>query len=327
MKTDQIFLESVDQIIELISDKHVCFITGINSYFSILHNTEAAKLTSIQHHRFVAESVVMSKSVSDLTNLVEFARPKIDMLIAIGGGSVIDTCKLVSLNTNIDMIAIPTTIGTGAESTQFAVVYDGVNKSSVESVNMLPKYVYLNGSFADSTTYAIRRSSMFDALVQLVESTWSKSFDSQLDTISVNAIMQYGFDYIYGNNMHSTDLIIAANRSGQCINKYKTNVVHALSYALAYELKISHGEALMLTFPYFNRIANRRGYDSIDPYELNAFLSDCGYSKYRLTMPFAEFNEKILKHVNIERLNNCGFISLTSPISSDLYEYLISDRI
>ena len=112
---------------------------------------------------------------------------KADMIISIGGGSVIDMGKLINIlsqNTNssdlirkdlslnkskLKMIAIPTTSGTGSESTSFAVIYINNKKYSVSHKSMMPDYAFIDSNLSSSMNKKLRASSAFDAFSQSID--------------------------------------------------------------------------------------------------------------------------------------------------------------
>ena len=112
------------------------------------------------------------------------------MIIAIGGGSVIDMGKLINIldaqsNKNVSqliknsalvqskglpLIAIPTTFGTGSEATHFAVVYINKVKYSLAHSYILPDYAIVEPALSYKLPSKIAATSAMDALSQAVES-------------------------------------------------------------------------------------------------------------------------------------------------------------
>ena len=127
-----------------------------------------------------------------LEGLKLFKENKCDVIISIGGGSCIDVAKVIKLSLNADTnsdtptfkqdykytdvkhICIPTTSGTGSESTRHAVLYlDGV-KQSISSPAIVPEYVILCPKFIVTVPDYQKRATMMDALCQCIESLWSR---------------------------------------------------------------------------------------------------------------------------------------------------------
>ena len=184
---------------------------------------------------------------------LERAEP--DLMMAVGGGSAMDMAKLIRhySGRDVKLVALPTTAGTGAESTQFAVCYiDGVKHSISDAailpdlVILYPPFTYGNGSYLTSCTG-------FDALAQAIEAYWNIYATEESDEFALKAI-----GLIYGllpkSNLTESDradLLLGANFAGRAINITRTTVPHALSYTLTSKYGYPHGHAVALTFPFF----------------------------------------------------------------------------
>jgi len=110
---------------------------------------------------------------------------QVDAFIAVGGGTVIDTTKLLrtgipplsNSSSSLQLapyLAVPTTAGTGAEATRFAVYYDHGVKKSADDELYLPTDVVLIPEFTATQSPYQRASTEFDAYAQAVESLWAK---------------------------------------------------------------------------------------------------------------------------------------------------------
>ena len=196
-----------------------------------------------------------------------------DIMVAIGGGSVIDMAKLIAtalltvqddigdiLNLNtvtreIPLIAIPTTAGSGSEATQFAVLYiDGI-KFSVDASTLLPDHAILDARLTLSTSSYQRAVSGIDALCQSIESLWAVNSTDQSRHHAQRAIGLI-LDNL-GQSINATKLpvqqqmLLAAHLAGQAINITRTTAPHALSYILTSAFGVSHGQAVALWLPAF----------------------------------------------------------------------------
>ena len=112
---------------------------------------------------------------------------------AVGGGSVIDTAKMIKIfsankgnpesyirgekeieKSGPPMVAVPTTSGTGSESTHFAVVYIGKTKYSLaHKEHVLPEYAIVDPKFTYCLPKRITAETGIDALGQAIESYWA----------------------------------------------------------------------------------------------------------------------------------------------------------
>lgn len=192
-----------------------------------------------------------------------------DTIVAVGGGSAIDVAKCVRQfsvlgssqdylrqeyrDSRIPMIAIPTTAGTGSESTHFAVVYKNGRKYSVAHGSMLPDYVILDADLLRTLPLYQKKCTLLDALCQAIESWWSvKSTEESIEYSkqAIELILQWQEDYIQRNSREAAEKILqAANYSGRAINITQTTAPHAMSYKLTSLYRLPHGHAVALCLP------------------------------------------------------------------------------
>lgn len=165
-----------------------------------------------------------------------------DLVIGIGGGSVIDTAKIISKDKRC--LAIPTT-ASGASMTPYATVWLKKRKLSVPTKKPILRIAH---NISRNLPLNVQRSTMFDALSHAVESFWSKNSTLKSRAYSKKAITMI-MGYINNNNVDT--LINAGNLAGQAIAITKTNIIHAASYPLTIEYGIDHGTACGMLLPYF----------------------------------------------------------------------------
>jgi alcohol dehydrogenase class IV len=183
-----------------------------------------------------------------------------DMIVAIGGGSSIDVAKAIKLfayrktGDKIPLVAIPTTAGTGSESTHFVVYYAGKNKiSSGEREITLPDYFICDPLLIKSLPKKIKASSAIDALSQAIESYWSVNSNRTSVEYSRKAIKQL-ISNIEGAVLSNDEtankrIMLGANLSGKAIDITETTASHALSYPLTSYFGIPHGHAVGIILP------------------------------------------------------------------------------
>ena len=188
-------------------------------------------------------------------SLLQRATP--DIVVAVGGGSVMDMAKLIRYyaHRDIRLLAIPTTAGTGAESTQFAVCYiDGV-KHSISDASILPNSVILYPPFTYNNSRYLTSCTGFDALAQAIEAYWNINATVESDDYALEAIGMI-YPLLVKEQLTPSDraaLLRGANAAGRAINMTRTTVPHALSYTLTSKYGYPHGHAVALTFPFFLR--------------------------------------------------------------------------
>lgn len=182
------------------------------------------------------------------------------MIVAIGGGSVIDMAKLLRYFSDADrsiLAAVPTTAGTGAESTPFAVCYEEGRKTSVESPFMLPDLAILDPAFTFGNDLYLTACTAFDAMAQAIESYWNRNSTDFSDDLALRALRLVfePLKRIMNGSSVSPEadrgcLMLGASLAGRAIAVTRTTLPHALSYVLTSKYHYPHGHAVALTFPY-----------------------------------------------------------------------------
>jgi len=192
-----------------------------------------------------------------------FEKENCDFIISIGGGSAIDVAKCINILSDNGLmlldkprckhLAIPTTAGTGSESTQFAVIYKRGEKYSIDCSGILPEYVILDPTFLTSLPIYHKKSTLLDALCQAIESIWAKgaTYESKAYAKKAIPLILNNVDaYLDGDMDSARHILTAANLAGQAINISRTTAAHAMSYKLSSLFGIPHGHAVSLCLPY-----------------------------------------------------------------------------
>ena len=248
----------------------------------------------------------------DIINDIKKLKP--DLILAIGGGAVIDYAKisnvidvkpnLADLITNYSypfkkkytkLAVIPTTAGSGAEVTSNAVIYvDGI-KYSFESELLIPDNFFLIPEFLISAPNNIKASAGFDAIAQALESLVSKKsneksleYASESLKISVNSYISFLENPTIKN---AAQMSIASNLAGKAINISKTTAPHAVSYPFTSLFNISHGHAVGLFFESFFQF----NHDNLNRAETLFNLQDRFHLIFKLfdVKNINDFNSKI----------------------------------
>lgn len=228
-----------------------------------------------------------------------------DLVIAIGGGHVMDMAKSVNfLAGKKPLVAVPTTAGTGSESTQFAVVYKGGRKTSLEGPDMLPTFAIVDPRLAMSVPRETALPSALDALCQAIESFWSNKA-----TDESRAYARQALALIWGHIIPALEkrdpaaisaLCIGAHYAGKAINISRTTACHAFSYGLTYRFGVPHGVAVAVSLPSMYRYNSAEDATAQIFTELNALL---GFSDSKKT---AKALQEILSRFGITALSRFG---------------------
>ncbi len=261
-----------------------------------------------------------------------------DGLIAVGGGSAIDTAKCIRRQIGgtvegtaaVPFAAMPTTAGTGSESTRFAVIYENGEKRSLSGDELLPDLALLIPELLASLPIYQRKCTLLDALCQATESYWSRSSTEESRELSrqaIELILPNIATYVSGEVSADEVILKASNLAGQAISVTTTTAPHAMSYKLTSKYGIPHGLAVALTLPGVLRAMVSGSGECTDPRgrafleaRLNELAELYGYSEpmkwaegfsallsqLSLKAPeiTAEAAEELALSVNAERLKN-----------------------
>lgn len=197
------------------------------------------------------------------------------MIIGIGGGSSIDTAKIVSLLLTNDVnlrelvkgkaqitrrgvatLMLPTTAGTGAEATPNAIVLvpEEELKVGIVSEKMVPDCVILDPTLTVNLPKHITANTGMDALCHAIECYISKKANPLSDTFALKAITLISRSirtaYNDGHNLQAReDMLLGAMFGGISIATSSTTAVHALSYPLGGKYHIPHGLSNAILLP------------------------------------------------------------------------------
>ncbi|MFZ7119823.1 MAG: iron-containing alcohol dehydrogenase [Eubacteriaceae bacterium] len=207
---------------------------------------------------------------------IEFARNNNGaFVVGLGGGSSIDTAKVVAQLLRIDgktydhlknrtflkkgapIIAIPTTSGTGSEMTQIAVISyaDSKEKSSFSTPFIIPDIAIIDPSLTLSMPPGITSISAADALSHAIESMMSRNENMYNDTLAFKAIELIGESApkaVYdGTNLEArTKMAYGAMFAGMAFNRIGVVEGHAFARALGSIYHQPHGLCCGLSLPY-----------------------------------------------------------------------------
>lgn len=170
----------------------------------------------------------------------EFEGKNISTYIGLGGGSSMDICKYLSKITGIPKILIPTTFGTGAEMTTYAVISFEHKKKLLQDEAFLADAAIVDPYFLPGTPFNIMRNSACDAAAQA-----SEGYDSKIGNPFTRFFCKEAFDILEDaiiNDKHDL-LPYGAMLSGIGFGNSSTTLGHALSYVFSNE-GVPHGYSL-----------------------------------------------------------------------------------
>lgn len=246
----------------LVSDKNIIGLPPVQSLITQMQKA-GCQVT-------VIDNVPPEPSQHDVTAILSaLKKPVVDLVIGAGGGSVLDVAKLLSLlcagDENVTLesllagekpqrrtpsLLIPTTAGTGSESTPNAIlaIPEKETKVGIITPMMLPDYVALVPELTTSMPAHIAASTGIDALCHLFECFTSVIASPVSDNFALVGMKKL-FASIEtavaepGNLAARLDMLWASYYGGASIAHAGTHMVHAMSYPLGGKYHIPHGIA------------------------------------------------------------------------------------
>jgi phosphonate metabolism-associated iron-containing alcohol dehydrogenase len=201
-----------------------------------------------------------------------------DAIVAVGGGSAIDTAKALMVGTasgQFDeligllatgkpfvpasvkpLIAVPTTAGTGSEVTPWATIWDTANqkKYSLHLDATWPEAAIVDPELMLSVPASVTVSTGLDALSHALESVWNVNANPISDTFAVSAVQDI-FECLpalvadLGNIELRERMSLAALKAGMAFSNTKTALAHSISYEMTLRHGLAHGIACSFTLP------------------------------------------------------------------------------
>ncbi len=302
----------------------------------------------------------------DIVPAVElFKREGCDLIVAAGGGSAIDVAKCIKLYAPLDptknyleqkanasdipLVAIPTTAGTGSESTRYSVIYYKGEKQSVHHTSIVPDVAILLPEVLATLPIYQKKCTVLDALCQAIESYWSvfSTHESKkLADEAIRLIWANMEDYIFDPApSHETleKIMLGSCLAGQAINITATTAPHAMSYKLTTTYGLPHGHSVGISLPrvwrymlsHGEKCTDKRGYDyllsvfgniaaamSCESVETALAAYENLLCKMEISGPIPENKETevalLAGSVNVERLGN-NPVALDTAALEQLY--------
>ena len=198
-----------------------------------------------------------------LTAAKLFNKERCDFMVAAGGGSPMDSAKMIRILTNNDektalygefknndikTLFIPTTAGTGSEATKTAVFYlNEVHKYSVHSLSFIPDYVLFDKKLLETLPLYQRKATCLDALCHSIESYWSSKANEESREYakkSIELFFEHKNGYINNTPEGNLGMLWASYYGGRAINITGTVAPHALCYNITMNCGTSHGHSV-----------------------------------------------------------------------------------
>lgn len=298
------------------------------------------------------EEIEPNPTIQKAEEGLKFARiNKIQAIIALGGGSVLDTAKAIATAyTNqisiqalwdgkikiqkkcLPLITIPTTPATSSELNQYSVLTDekGIKKGFGYKPYMCPDLAMIDPALLLSLPILEKQASLCDILAHAIESSWSKKSTYLYKFFAHNSIelvLEFGEKWI--KNSKSIEIAekisLASVFAGFAFSHTGTTVSHAISYPLTIYHQVKHGLGCGITLPIFYEYFEKD--QSIA--ELNNLLKVNnalnGSKKLKLFLARIGVPTK-LSQINIKKRDLKKIIETSYPFKNDVNPVKISKQ-
>ncbi len=272
---------------------------------------------------YVVSTIKSHPEFKDLEKIYnEIKSIDFELILAVGGGSVIDSAKYF-INKNdkkdISLISVPTTAGTSSEITPWATIWDmdAKKKYSIEDKRLFSEVAIYDATLTLSIPKEITIQTGLDTLSHALESIWNKNANEitvKYAIKSAKLIMQNLENLVndLDNLTYRDNIMKASMYAGLAFSNTKTAIAHAMSYYITTHKAIPHGIACSFTLPML--IDNVIGkYDFIDKAFVEIFgeASSCSLNillkKLSISTKFENYNvtkDEVLSNINKDRLKN-----------------------
>ncbi|MCL6612040.1 MAG: iron-containing alcohol dehydrogenase [Peptococcaceae bacterium] len=226
----------------------------------------------------------------------EAGRLEADLLVAVGGGSVMDATKAIWLNyarpeldirqvkpvdpdtlavvplgvrSRAAMVCIPTTSGTGSETTATAVITDGSQKKILNHPELVPDLAILDPSFTAGVPPKLTAYTGMDVLAHAtgsVLSHWSNEYTVPLGYQAISLVFKY-LPRAVQNGADSEaryKMAVASNMAGMSFGNAAPGIEHAMGHAFGKIFGVHHGCAVGIFTPYMMQYVSRHSERFLD---------------------------------------------------------------
>lgn len=280
-----------------------------------------------------------------------YQRGNCDAIIALGGGSSIDTAKTVAAaatNGGIKAVmglfkvkiapaplfAIPTTAGTGSEASWFAVISDTDThqKTGIGAPALLPKATALDASLMTGLPKSITAATGMDALTHAIETFIAPAANDEVRSFSLPAAEMIFANlreaYENGGNLAAREsMAMASYYAGISLNISAVGYVHAIAHQLGAKYGTPHGLANAIVLPYVLDLnveaAGERLAELADVIGVSAFGDSQKIKAEKLVMAVRDMNHVLDIPVTLAALNAADIPDLVREAAVEARSYSV----
>lgn len=324
--------------------KQIILVTGKKSFINAPGGNYLLKFLTVHNIKFDIINVSGEPTATLIDDICkQFRSKKFDAVVSIGGGSVIDSGKAISAmlyedgsikdflegsnsgkyhsGKKIKFIAIPTTAGTGSETTKNAVISEvGENgfKRSLRHDNFVPDIAIVDPELTLNCPPAVTAASGLDAFVQLLESYVSTQASAFTDALALDGLAKITQflekAYSNGHNIEArTHVAYASMLSGITLANAGLGTVHGFASSIGSYYNIPHGVICGTLIGAVNRMNVKKILENENASIILKYISlgqliskiEGKPDEYYINI-FIDYVDKLVKDMNMPKLSKYG---------------------
>lgn len=314
----KVLLDNAVKNVLLVTDAGL---TKLGLYTELVKEIKSAQINVVIYDKTVANPT--TKNVDEALSL--YKNNNCNAIIAFGGGSPMDCAKatgarvarpnkplskmkgILKVNKRIPLlVAVPTTAGTGSETTLAAVITDSEtrHKYAINDFPLIPRYAMLDPNLTVGLPPFVTATTGMDALTHAIEAYIGRSTTKKTRADALKAT-KLVFENLYtaytdGKNIKAREnMLIAAYHAGLAFTKSYVGYVHAVAHSLGGKYNVAHGLANAIILPYVLKMYGRKIYKKLWQMGVYARLFDKSTSYEVGAKIFIEKIEDLNKSMNI----------------------------
>ncbi len=322
LKTDE---DVIDVLIEN-NKKNVLLVTGSTVRGLGLTKSLEMAIENAGINVWVYDKTVQNPTTANVEDALEIYKANdCDCIIAFGGGSPLDCAKAVGArvvcpNKPVNkmkgvmkitkklplFVAIPTTAGTGSETTIAAVITDSEtrHKFVISSFPLIPHYALLNAKLTIGLPQNTTAATGMDALTHAVEAFVGKSTTKSTRKYALSAVKTIfeNLPKVYedGSNLKAREnMLIASFEAGLAFTKSYVGYVHSIAHAVGGKYNVPHGLANAIILPYVLKAYGKKIHKKLWKLGVYSGLFDSSISYDEGANLFIEKIEELNKNMGI----------------------------
>lgn len=314
----KVLLDNAVKNVLLVTDAGL---TKLGLYTELVKEIKSAQINVVIYDKTVANPT--TQNVDEALSL--YKNNNCNAIIAFGGGSPMDCAKatgarvarpnkplskmkgILKVNKKLPLlIAVPTTAGTGSETTLAAVITDSEtrHKYAINDFPLIPRYTMLDPNLTVGLPPFVTATTGMDALTHAIEAYIGRSTTKKTRADALKAT-KLVFENLYtaytdGKNIKAREnMLIAAYHAGLAFTKSYVGYVHSVAHSLGGKYNVAHGLANAIILPYVLKMYGQKIYKKLWQMGVYAGLFDKSTSYEVGAKIFIEKIEDLNKSMNI----------------------------